>query len=235
MDTDPGYDELPELYALGLRLRRSGLDAAAIAGRLGIEPAAVPSLLRLAEAKLARALSDRPSHGPDPSTAPPSDRPDPWPTPSARQEHDMATHDLERLARESIDAFNRDDWDHLRTMITDEYLYEETGTGQVVRSGDELIATLRAWKSSAPDCTGEVMRVLADDTTTAVEVVWAGTQTGPMDLGGGVDFPPSGLPFRFWATMWSRWEGGKAAEERHHMDVLGMLAQIGALPAPSSP
>ncbi len=146
----------------------------------------------------------------------------------------MTTHDLERLARDSIDAFNRDDWDGLREMITDEYLYEETGTGQVVRGGDELIAVLRAWKSSAPDCTGEVMRVLADDTTTAVEVLWSGTQTGPMDMGGS-EFPASGLPFRFWATMWSRWEDGKAADERHHMDVLGMLSQIGALPAPSTP
>lgn len=95
MDTDTGYGELPDLYALGLRLRRSGLDATAIAGRLGIEPAAVPSLLRLAEAKLARVLSDRPLHGPDRPTPPTSDRPDPWHTSSVRQEHDMADHDLD--------------------------------------------------------------------------------------------------------------------------------------------
>lgn len=147
----------------------------------------------------------------------------------------MTTHDLERLARDSIDAFNRDDWDHIRELITDDYVYEETGTGQVTRGGDELIAGLKAWKTSVPDATGEVTRVLTDGTTTAVEVVWTGTQTGPMDMGGGSEFPASGLPFTTWATMWTRWEDGKAAEERHHMDVLGMLSQIGALPAPSAP
>lgn len=146
----------------------------------------------------------------------------------------MTTHDLERLARDSIDAFNRDDWGRLRELVADDYLYEETGTGQVTRGGDELIAALTAWKTAVPDATGEVTRVLADGTTTAVEVLWTGTQTGPMDMGGS-EFPASGRPFRTWATMWSRWEDGRAVEERHHMDVLGMLTQIGALPAPSTP
>jgi hypothetical protein len=56
--TGAGFDELPELYALGLRLARSGQDNASIATQLGIEPEAVPSLLRLAEAKLARILRE---------------------------------------------------------------------------------------------------------------------------------------------------------------------------------
>ena len=229
--SDAAFQELPDLYALGLRLQRSGLGGAEIAGRLGIEPEAVPSLLRLAEAKLARVVSDLASHAPGSST---SGQPGPSLVRSPQEVPEMANYDLERLVRDSIDAFNRDDWDRLRTMCTDEYLYEETGTGQVVRGGDELIAVLRAWKSSAPDCAGEVMRVLSDSTTTAVEIVWTGTQTGPMEMGGG-EFAASGLPFRTWATMWSRWEDGKVAEERHHMDVLGMLAQIGALPAPIAP
>jgi hypothetical protein len=46
--------------------------------------------------------------------------------------------------------------------------------------------------------------------------------------------PPSGRSFRTWATMWTRWQDGKAVEERHHLHMLGMLAQIGALPAPST-
>ena len=62
MEPDAAFDELPELYAFGLRLHRAGVDHAGIAARLNIEPAAVPSLLGLAEAKLARILreADRP-------------------------------------------------------------------------------------------------------------------------------------------------------------------------------
>lgn len=63
---DAGFDELPELYARGLRLARSGQDDAGIATELGIEQAAVPSLLRLAEAKLARVRRGSQPDDPDP-------------------------------------------------------------------------------------------------------------------------------------------------------------------------
>jgi hypothetical protein len=52
-------DDLPEAYTLVLRLRRDGVDAAGIAEQIGIEPEAVPSLLRLADAKLADPGRDR--------------------------------------------------------------------------------------------------------------------------------------------------------------------------------
>ena len=58
VDPEAALDELPQLYALGLRLRRDGVDDAGIAARLDIEVAAVPSLLHIAEAKLARIVRD---------------------------------------------------------------------------------------------------------------------------------------------------------------------------------
>lgn len=52
----PGSDDLaglPETYALALRLREEGLDAAAIGRALDIEAESVDPLLELAESKLA--------------------------------------------------------------------------------------------------------------------------------------------------------------------------------------
>jgi hypothetical protein len=43
---------LPETYATALRLRARGLDDAAIATALELEPEAIPALLQLAQAKL---------------------------------------------------------------------------------------------------------------------------------------------------------------------------------------
>ncbi|HEX3827205.1 MAG TPA: hypothetical protein VHV82_08030 [Sporichthyaceae bacterium] len=51
---DLGENELSENYTLALKLHHDGVDTAGIAARLGIEPEAVPPLLRLAEAKLDR-------------------------------------------------------------------------------------------------------------------------------------------------------------------------------------
>lgn len=53
----------PAAYATALRLRRAGADHAAIAARLGVAPEAVPTLLRIADAKLAQLLDDDPDDG----------------------------------------------------------------------------------------------------------------------------------------------------------------------------
>jgi hypothetical protein len=49
---DLGENTLPENYVMALKLRDDGVDEAGIAVGLGIEPRSVPSLLRLADAKL---------------------------------------------------------------------------------------------------------------------------------------------------------------------------------------
>jgi hypothetical protein len=51
--TNPvGLARLPRAYALALRLRAAGVDDELIGDCLDIEPVAVPTLLRVAEAKL---------------------------------------------------------------------------------------------------------------------------------------------------------------------------------------
>jgi DNA-directed RNA polymerase specialized sigma24 family protein len=57
MDLASAIKELPEVHAVALRLHRAGTANAEIAVELGIEVAAVPPLLRLAKAKLARLLA----------------------------------------------------------------------------------------------------------------------------------------------------------------------------------
>jgi DNA-directed RNA polymerase specialized sigma24 family protein len=52
VDRSTAIDRLPEAYAAALRLRDEGHDDKAIAVRLGLAPAAVGPLLRVAAAKL---------------------------------------------------------------------------------------------------------------------------------------------------------------------------------------
>jgi hypothetical protein len=60
MDRAEALPLLPEAYARALILRERGASLADIAGDLDIVVEAVPSLLRLADAKLARLLAERP-------------------------------------------------------------------------------------------------------------------------------------------------------------------------------
>jgi DNA-directed RNA polymerase specialized sigma24 family protein len=60
MDRDRALAELPVAYAVALRLRAAGADNQAIADALGIDPAGVPALLEVAEAKLSAELARDP-------------------------------------------------------------------------------------------------------------------------------------------------------------------------------
>jgi steroid delta-isomerase-like uncharacterized protein len=144
----------------------------------------------------------------------------------------MATENLEALARETIEAFNRSDWASVRSMLDPRYIYEETGTGRRIDDPDALIAALEEWKSTFPDVVGVITRMTINGETAILEISWRGTQTGQLDTGSGV-IPASNNYGEFWAVMWQEWDDGKLVHERHHMDMLTLLANIGALPAPA--
>ena len=57
MDREAALERLPETHAAALRLRDCGGDNDAIASALGLDGQAVPSLLRIAEEKLAAVLA----------------------------------------------------------------------------------------------------------------------------------------------------------------------------------
>ena len=59
MDRRKAVERLPETYASALSLRARGLDDAAIAKALLLEPDAVAALIRIAEKKLAAQLDGR--------------------------------------------------------------------------------------------------------------------------------------------------------------------------------
>jgi predicted ester cyclase len=140
---------------------------------------------------------------------------------------------LTQLATDSVEVFDKADWDGIRARLGPTFRYEETGTGMVVDKADDFIAALQVWKTAAPDSAGELTRIVVDGDTCVLEVLWRGTQTGPLPTAAGV-LPASGRPFEFRASVWQVWEHGEIVQERHHLDVLTMMAQLGALPTPVS-
>lgn len=139
---------------------------------------------------------------------------------------------VEQLARASLEAFNDADWQETRTLLGPDFVYEETGTGRRVTDIDEMIAGLSQWRAALPDVVGTVERIIVDGDTVAMEVQWRGTHTGTLATPTG-DIPPTGRPIQVWATFWQVWKDGRILEQRHHLDVLSMLAQIGAIPVPA--
>ena len=142
----------------------------------------------------------------------------------------MDEAELRERARQSIEAFNRGDWDDIRARFAPGFVYAETGTGRQMEGADEMIRALQAWKTALPDLTGEVVGVAVDGDTAVLEIVWRGRHAGPLATPSG-ELPASGRRIESRATMWQRYDGDLMVHEHHYLDMLTMLTQLGVLPA----
>lgn len=67
----------------------------------------------------------------------------------------------------------------------------------------------------------------------AQEIHCNGTHDGPLDTPAG-PLPASGRHVDVQASIWIRFDEDRAAEVHHHLDVLALLQQLGALPSPAA-
>jgi steroid delta-isomerase-like uncharacterized protein len=152
---------------------------------------------------------------------------------AVREEVSMATADPIRALKEIVFAFNVADWPRLRAAISDDVVYEEVGTGRRLQGGDAYLELCKGWKTAFSNGHGSVDRELANGDSGALELTWTGTQSGPLEGPAGT-LPASGRTFTMRSSFWCRADGGRAAELSHHLDMLTMLTDLGALPARTS-
>jgi steroid delta-isomerase-like uncharacterized protein len=142
----------------------------------------------------------------------------------------MADNDPTAVANELIDAFSVGDWARFRATLDPDVVYEETGTGRRTEGADAYVALCQGWRDAFPDGRGTVVRAAVDGPVVAQEVTWEGTHEGALVAAGGA-VPASGRTISVAGTMWYTMRDGRASAIRHHIDVLTMLGQIGALPS----
>ncbi len=134
------------------------------------------------------------------------------------------------VARENVEAFNAGDWDRFRATLADGSVYDEPGTQRHIEGTDAVIEANQGWKEAFPDAHGTVERAVGGDGNVTLEITWEGTQTGPLHMPGG-DIPPSGRRVTVKAAQVFQIEGDKIRESHHYFDMMGILQQVGAMPA----
>lgn len=139
--------------------------------------------------------------------------------------------DVTSIAESTITAFNAGDWAQFRAAVAPNVIYRETGTGRQAEGADAYVELLQAWKQAFPDATGMIRNVVAAGNIVVHEVEWAGAQTGAMATPGGI-LPASGRQIAVLASLWYTFQGGTIQEVHHHIDIMTMLMQLGAIPSP---
>lgn len=140
----------------------------------------------------------------------------------------MSSTETLSLATRAMEAFNTADWETMRELAHKDVVYLEAGSARRIEGIGPYIDVLAEWKTALPDVSGTVRQAIAGGDLVAQNVVWRGTHEGPLPTPTGA-IPPSGREVEVSASLWITSRDGRMAEVEHHLDVLSLLGQIGAL------
>ncbi|MBP7937936.1 MAG: ester cyclase [Phycisphaerae bacterium] len=137
----------------------------------------------------------------------------------------MNAGDRADIVREYIDkVWNRGDLQALEELTAPSFTFQLGGQPPIERAG--MSQFLRTTRLAFPDWRVEVLELVAQAELVAVR--WRGTVThgGPFH-----GIPPTGRRVHVSGMNMYRVSEGRVAEEWEQMDSLGMLRQLGVLPA----
>jgi predicted ester cyclase len=148
---------------------------------------------------------------------------------AAGQRPSVTAEESKALVRRFVDeVISRGNLAALDDLVGPDYVYH--GPGMVVRGPAGLRGLMGMLRGGFPDWAEAVEDVVAEGDRVAFRVTGSGTHRGDF-----MGIPPSGARVAIMGIDLVRVAGGRIAEHWANFDQLGMLQQIGAVPAPGAP
>jgi steroid delta-isomerase-like uncharacterized protein len=138
----------------------------------------------------------------------------------------MAGREID-VARETIECFNTGDWERLRALHTPDCVEDELSTERRLEGFDAMLEAAQGWKRAFPDGHGTVMRAYSDGPAAVLEIVWEGTNAGPMQTPTGDELPATGKRVRVQACQVFELQDGRVKSTRHYFNLLTIMSQLG--------
>jgi steroid delta-isomerase-like uncharacterized protein len=130
-------------------------------------------------------------------------------------------HDQSRkLVSQYFDAYDRQDTDGIRQLVSDSYSLHLTGMRPMDWEGTKQFYK-EAW-NSFPDLRHEILDLVTEGNKVAVRYNIMGTHKGVFQ-----GLPPSGKKVSFSAMAFISLTDGRVAEEWEIADTFGLMQQIG--------
>jgi steroid delta-isomerase-like uncharacterized protein len=141
----------------------------------------------------------------------------------------MAREDVERIDDQGIAAWDHHDADTIVDQLADDFVWTDLTLPEPMRTKDQARQYAQGWFMAFPDMrVKQTNRVVSDDAV-AAELVFTGTNTGPMIMAGR-EIPPTGKTVVGRGAYFARIQGGKITQFNTHPDVAGLMMQLGFMP-----
>ncbi len=127
------------------------------------------------------------------------------------------------------DILNRGDFDRANDLVREDFVELDPLPGQ--QQGREgLKAVIAQMRSAFPDMHWVVSETVAEGEKVVSRFTWTGTHRDTF-----LGIPATGKHVEVKGVVIDRLESGKMADSRILMDTLGLLQQLGVVPAPQTP
>ena len=138
----------------------------------------------------------------------------------------MSADEIRSLMQRWVKGFSTEGIDSMRSMMAPGYQAHEAAAPPMNAEQHEAFA--RGFLSAFPDVQVHLEDVVVEGNLATIRWTLTGTHQG--DLMG---IPPTGKPVRVGGMEQIRVENGKVAELWAQIDQMGLMQQIGAIPAPA--
>ena len=147
----------------------------------------------------------------------------------------MSVQENIKLDEQNIAAWNAHDVDGALAQLSDDIVWQDTGSPQALQGKQAVRAYTQDWFSAWPDLQIKVTNRVVTDDQLAAELEFTGTNTVPLRLAPDAPaIPPTGKKVQVKGTYFVRFENGKAVEVRNYPDTAGLMMQLGLMSVSSS-
>ncbi len=139
----------------------------------------------------------------------------------------MSTEQNKALARQLVEeVLNRGNIGQVDALLTPDFVEHEELPPGVPSGRDGLKAMTVMLRSAFPDFEATIDDVVAEGDMVVLRMTWTGTHKGEF-----MGVPPTGKSVSFGVIDIIRVAGGKFVEHWGLSDVMGLMQQLGAMPA----
>src|SRR5215471_9149590 len=124
------------------------------------------------------------------------------------------------------EVFNQGNLAIVDELVAPDFLNHEVPRGMNNRGPDSMRQIVRMLRTAFPDLHFTIEELVAEGDTVASRVIMKGTHLGPFQ-----GIAPTGRSFQQDHMHFVRFRDGKAIEHRAVRDDLGMMRQLGVIPA----
>ena len=135
-----------------------------------------------------------------------------------------------QIVEKFFDSISNRDLDGAMSILSDDHVSHDHGTGMVMTGIDENRADMENWLSMMSEMKVEILNSVESGNTVVVEMKMTGVNTGDIMMPDGTKVPATGKSVEMNGCQVMEFDGDKMTKSSQYYSMMSMMAQLGLMP-----